>query len=92
MVPRAPTVAQIASGHSRLVQPVLLRLSARGLVVRRPLSDVPRRAINAAVILGGIAGIVLQARFGWDALTTFLITLGLCALSVALITLLVRLR
>jgi LPXTG-motif cell wall-anchored protein len=35
-----------------------------------------------------VAGIVLQARFGWDVLTTFLITLGLCALAVGIVALL----
>lgn len=51
----------------------------------RPLSFLPRRVLNGAVIVGGIAGIALQAQFGWDALTTFLITLGLCALSVGIV-------
>jgi hypothetical protein len=39
-----------------------------------------------------VAGIVLQARFGWDVLTTFLITLGLCALAVGIVALAFRLR
>lgn len=53
----------------------------------RPFQHVPRRVLNAAVIAGGVAGIVLQARFGWDVLTTFLITLGLCALAVGIVAL-----
>ncbi len=52
---------------------------------KRPLSFVPRRVLNGAVIAGGIAGIALQAQFGWGALVTFLVTLGLCALSVGIV-------
>ncbi len=54
----------------------------------RPLQYVPRRVLNAAVIAGGIVGIVLQAWFAWNVLTTFLITLGLCALAVGIVALL----
>ncbi|MCD4687340.1 MAG: hypothetical protein K8S97_15535 [Anaerolineae bacterium] len=50
-----------------------------------PLSHVPRRALNSTAIVGGIVGLVLQSRFGWDVLTTFLITLTLCALSVGIV-------
>ena len=52
---------------------------------QRPFRHVPRRALNVAVIAGGVAGIVLQSRFGWDVLTTFLITLGLCAVCVGIV-------
>jgi uncharacterized membrane protein len=58
----------------------------------RPLSYVPRRVLNAAVVVGGIVGIVLQAQFGWGVLTAFLITLGTCALSVAAVALVYRVR
>lgn len=51
---------------------------------------VPRRVLNAAVIIGGITGIVLQAQLGWSVITTFLVTLALCALAVAAVALLWR--
>ncbi len=51
---------------------------------QRPFQHVPRRVLNVAVIAGGVAGIVLQSRFGWSVLTTFLITLGLCAACVGI--------
>ena len=50
-----------------------------------PFRHVPRRILNAAVIAGGIAGIVFQARFGWSVLGTFVITLGLCAFCVGVV-------
>jgi uncharacterized membrane protein YqgA involved in biofilm formation len=53
----------------------------------RPFSHIPRRVLNAAVIAGGIAGIVLQARFQWGIVTTFVITLALCGLCVGIVTL-----
>jgi uncharacterized membrane protein YqgA involved in biofilm formation len=52
----------------------------------RPFPHVPRRAMNAAVIAGGIAGIVLQARFRWGVVTTFVITLALCGLCVGIVS------
>jgi len=51
----------------------------------RPFSHIPRRILNAAVIAGGIAGIVLQARFRWGIMTTFVITLALCGLCVGIV-------
>ena len=53
----------------------------------RPFGHVPRRVLNAAVIAGGIAGIVLQAQFRWGVGTTFLITLALCGLCVGIVAL-----
>jgi uncharacterized membrane protein YqgA involved in biofilm formation len=53
----------------------------------RLFSHVPRRVLNAAVIVGGIAGIVLQARFRWGVVTTFVITLALCGLCVGIVAL-----
>jgi hypothetical protein len=53
----------------------------------RPFGRVPRRVLNAAVITGGIAGIVLQAQFRWGIVTTFVITLALCGLCVGIVTL-----
>lgn len=52
----------------------------------RPFSHVPRRVINGAVIVGGLTGIFLQTQFNWNMLTTFLITLGLCALCVVIVS------
>jgi hypothetical protein len=53
----------------------------------RPFGHVPHRVLNAAVIAGGIAGIVLQAQFRWGIGTTFVITLTLCGLCVGIVTL-----
>jgi protein-S-isoprenylcysteine O-methyltransferase Ste14 len=39
---------------------------------------VPRRALNTAVVLGGLIGIILQANYHWTIVTTFLITLAIC--------------
>ncbi|HVO69842.1 MAG TPA: hypothetical protein VMT24_07345 [Aggregatilineaceae bacterium] len=58
----------------------------------RLFSHVPRRILNAAVIAGGIAGIVLQAQFRWGIVTTFVITLALCGLCVGIVTLVYRLQ
>ncbi len=58
--------------------------------LNRPFRHVPRRVLNAAVIVGGITGIVLQAQFGWGVITTFVITLALCALAAALVALVWR--
>lgn len=56
----------------------------------RPLDHVPRRALNAAVIVGGIIGIVLQARFAWTIATTFLVTLAICVVCVGVVALAYR--
>lgn len=58
----------------------------------RPFSHVPRRVLNAAVIAGGILGIILQGATGWDVLTTFVITLALCGLLVGAAALIYRTR
>jgi uncharacterized membrane protein YqgA involved in biofilm formation len=52
---------------------------------QQPFRHVPRRALNAAVIVGGVLGILLQAEFNWSILATFVITLGLCAVSVGIV-------
>lgn len=58
----------------------------------RPFGHVPRRVLNAAIIAGGIAGIVLQAQFRWSIVTTFVITLALCGLCVGIVALVYSLR
>jgi hypothetical protein len=58
----------------------------------RLFSHVPRRVLNAAVIAGGIAGIVLQAGFRWGIVTTFVITLALCGLCVGIVAVIYEVR
>ncbi|NLX08931.1 MAG: hypothetical protein GXY36_04700 [Chloroflexi bacterium] len=53
----------------------------------RPFQNVPRPVLNAAVIVGGLLSLMLQSRFEWDILTTFVITFGLCGLCAAAVSL-----
>jgi ribose/xylose/arabinose/galactoside ABC-type transport system permease subunit len=51
---------------------------------RPPFADVPRRWLNIAAVVGGLAGLLLSQAFGWSDVQTFVVTLGIAGVVVAL--------
>lgn len=45
---------------------------------KRPFANIPRQFITIAAVIGGMIGIVLSDRLGWDDLQGFLYTLIIC--------------
>ena len=59
---------------------------------RPPFSDVPRRWLNIAAVVGGVIGLLLSQLFGWSDVQTFIVTIGVAGLCVLLTILLLIAR
>jgi MFS family permease len=57
---------------------------------RPPFSDVPRRWLNIAAVVGGVVGLLLSQQFGWSDVQTFIVTIGVAGLCVLMTILLHR--
>ncbi|MCL4875240.1 MAG: hypothetical protein KJ064_01205 [Anaerolineae bacterium] len=49
-------------------------------------NQIPRRVVNAAVVVGGLVGLVLQDYFAMNGLEAFVFTIMACLAAVALVS------